>query len=93
VPPDVLDFDEFVDVLRIRLGHADAIKGSGDLHSFKTLMDEWKDVTPPQWYWEAFDELDAQGHLHDQSIKQNGGDAIGRLSADGREHLRLNGEL
>lgn len=86
--PDVLSFDEFVDLLRQRLFDADAIK-PGDLHSFKELTKDYANVIPDGWYWDAFAELDAQRHLHDQSRLGNGGDAFARLSADGRLHIRL----
>jgi hypothetical protein len=82
-----MDFDESVDLLRRRLHDADALDASG-IHSFKELMSDQADVLPDQWYWEAFEELDAQGHLDDVSHKENGGDARGRLSADGRFYLR-----
>ena len=45
-------------------------------------------VIPDNWYWEAFDELEAQGHLDPASSKLNGGDAAARLSANGRYFLR-----
>jgi hypothetical protein len=38
------------------------------------------------------DELEAQGHLHPASHKEFGGDACGRLSADGRLYLRTVGQ-
>jgi hypothetical protein len=85
---DTIDFDQFVDVLRERIGAADAIKGSHELHSFRELMADYADVTPRQWYWEAFEELDAEGHLSPTSRVANGGDANGRLSAEGRLYLR-----
>jgi hypothetical protein len=79
------NFDDFVDDLRRRIGIADAVKPNC-LHSFKDLVgDEY--VIPEQWLHEAFEELDAQGHLH----KASGlafGDAHGRLSADGRWYFR-----
>lgn len=77
--------------MRERIGAADAIKPSGELHSFRELMSDYADVTPPQWYWEAFEELEAQGHLHPASTVANGGDANARLSADGRLYLRTAG--
>jgi len=40
-----------------------------------------------RWYWDAFDELEAQGHLDHASSRLNGGDACGRLSAQGRHYL------
>jgi hypothetical protein len=84
---DIPSFDELVDLLRVRLGTADAVNVS-ELHSFKTLMDDHKDVIADRWYWEAFDELDALGHLDRASMKLNGFDAVARLSADGRFYLR-----
>jgi hypothetical protein len=85
---DAIDFDQFVDLLRERIGAADATKGSHQLHSFRALMVDYAEVTPGQWYWEAFEELEAQGHLSPTSRVANGGDANGRLSADGRLYLR-----
>lgn len=82
-----MSFDELVDLLRVRIRDADAIK-PGDLHSFKELLHDQADAIPDQAYWEAFEELDAQGHLHKASGKTMGGDAHGRLSADGRLYLR-----
>jgi hypothetical protein len=79
--------DELVDLLRDRLRDADAINRS-ELHSFKELMADHADMIGDNWYWEAFEELQAQGHLHRASSLVNGGDACGRLSADGRLHLR-----
>lgn len=89
--PEPLGFYAFVDLLRIRLGRADAIKPPGEFHSFKELMSDH--ATPEQWHWEALEALELQGHLHDQSTILNGGDACARLSAKGRDHLRAIGEL
>jgi hypothetical protein len=85
----ILDFDEFVDLIRVRLGDADAID-TGRLHRFREdlLSEEERTVIPDGWYYDAFDELQAQGHLSDQSQKLYGLDACGRLSADGRLYLR-----
>jgi hypothetical protein len=80
-------FDELVDLLRVRLRDADALKAS-ELHSFKELMSDQAHMIGEQWYWEAFDDLDAQGHLDRASFKANHGDAHARLSADGRLYLR-----
>ncbi len=86
--PALPDFDEMVDLLRVRLRDADALNAS-EIHSFKELMKDHADVLAPQWYWEAFEELEAQGHLDQRaSDKANGGDAGGRLSAEGRWYLR-----
>jgi hypothetical protein len=82
---DAPGFDELVDLLRVRLGHADALNGS-EIHSFKELMRDQAEHIPDQWYWD--DELEAQGHLDPVSHKANTGDAGGRLSADGRLYLR-----
>lgn len=83
---DPPDFDDLVDLLRVRLGDADAIS-PGELHSFKTLMADQADVIPDHWYHDMFEELEAQGHLDPASGKVSG-DAVGRLSADGRLYLR-----
>jgi hypothetical protein len=80
-------FEEFVDQLRIRLDMADELSPS-ELHSFKTLMSDWEPV-PETWYWNAFEELEAQGHLEPASSKVFG-DAAARLSADGRLYIREN---
>ena len=82
-----IDFDQFVDLLRGRIGAADAVEGSHELHSFRELMSDLADVTPHRWYQEAFEALDAQGHLSPTSRVVKGGDAMGRLSADGRLYL------
>jgi hypothetical protein len=83
VPDDMPSFDELLDLLRVRLRDADALDRE-HLHSLKELMSDHTDVIADGWYWEAFEELDAQGHLDPASVKANGGDAHARLSADGR---------
>ncbi len=83
----VLDFDEFVDLLRERLFDADALDRS-KLHEFNELMSDYSAVTPEGWYDDAFEELEAQGHLHEASGRAMGGSVFGRLSADGRLHVR-----
>lgn len=70
VPETVPSFDELVDLLRVRLRDADAIKP--DLHSFKELMKDQRSVVADQWYRQAFDELEAQGHLDGASHRANG---------------------
>ncbi len=85
---DTLGFGQFVDMLRERIGAADAVKDSHELHSFRELMADYADVTPDKWYRDAFKDLDAQGHLSPTSRVAKGGDAKGRLSADGRLYLR-----
>jgi hypothetical protein len=88
VAADIPTFDQLVDLLRVRLAAADALKLS-DIHSFKELMDDHKDVIADGWYWDAFKELESQGHLDDDvSHVANGGDACARLSADGRLYVR-----
>jgi hypothetical protein len=86
-----LAFDEFVDLLRVRLFQADALDRS-KLHDFKELMSDCANVTPEGWYDDAFEELQAQGHLHQASGATFGG-PFGRLSADGRLHVRENEDL
>jgi hypothetical protein len=73
-PPSL---DQLVDLLRVRLRDADALNAS-ELHSFKELMSDHADVIADQWYWHAFEELDAQGHL-DPAIGE--GDGPRRLSS------------
>jgi hypothetical protein len=76
----------------VPLGDADALDLS-ELHSFKELMSDHADLIAEGWYWNAFEELEAQGHLDPASAKANGGDADARLSADGRLYLRAGGKL
>jgi hypothetical protein len=85
---EIPSFDELVDTLRVRIRDADALNSS-ELHSFRELMSDQADVIADGWYWEAFEELEAQGHLNPASTVLNGGDACARLSADGRLYLRL----
>jgi hypothetical protein len=89
VAVDLPSFNELLDLLRVRLRDADALNVS-QLHSFRELMrDEAEsDLIADGWHWEAFEELELLGHLDPASHRALGGDAYGRLSADGREHLR-----
>jgi len=87
--PDDPTFDEFVDLLRQRLGDADAVLPS-ELHSFKQLMEDLSPAVPETWYWDAYNELDAQGHLDGSSSLGSGGDAFAQLSADGRLYWHTN---
>ena len=80
--PDDPTFDEFVDLLRRRLGDADVVLPS-ELHSFKQLMEDVFPAIPAPWYADAYNELDAQGHLDARSSLGDGGDAFAQLSADG----------
>jgi hypothetical protein len=91
MPDDLPSFDDLVDLLRIRMRDADALD-LAHLHSFKELMSDHADVIADGWYWDAYDDLEAQGHLDRASVKANGGDAHARLSADGRFYLRSDGE-
>ena len=84
---DIPSFDALLDLLRGRLQVADALHNS-ELHSFKVLMVDKANLVSDGWYWEAFEELQAQGHLHTASSLGNRGDAFARLSADGRMYLR-----
>jgi hypothetical protein len=84
---DLPTFDEFVDVLRERIGTADALN-PGELHDVHELMSDYADRVGDNWYENAFDELEAQGHLDPASGKTMGPTMSARLSADGRLHLR-----
>jgi hypothetical protein len=90
---EIPDFHNVVDVLRLRMYDADSLNSS-EMHSFKKkLLADYEGKIPERWYWELWEELDAQGHLdRAASAKLNQGDAGGRLSADGREYLRQLGE-
>ena len=59
---------------------------------FKELMCDHANLAPENWYWDAFEELEAQGHLEPASGKAFGSDASARLSADGRLYLREESE-
>jgi hypothetical protein len=87
VAADIPSFDALLDLLRGRLQVADALHNS-ELHSFKVLMVDKANLVSDGWYWEAFEELQEQGHLHTDSSLGNRGDAFARLSADGRLYLR-----
>lgn len=85
---DPIPFDESVDILRERIRTAEQLDDSALPH-FKELMSDYADRLPDGWYWEAYEELDALGHIAPNvSSKLNGGDAMARLSADGRAYLR-----
>lgn len=81
-------FDELLDLLRIRLRDTDALNVTR-LHSFKELMrhEAESNLIADGWYWEAYEELELLGHLDPASHRAIGGNAYGRLSADGREYL------
>jgi hypothetical protein len=80
-----LTFDEFADILRERLGAADALK-AGELHDVHELMSDY--AVGDNWYENAFDELEAQGHLDPAPGKTMGPKMHATLSADGRLYLR-----
>jgi hypothetical protein len=84
---EALRFEEWVDVLRMRLFAADELDDEGELHSFRTLMSDYADVTPHQWYWDGEEELSVVGHLRPGSRVLSGGDACGRLSEHGRAYV------
>lgn len=74
-------------MLRWRLLDADALN-ERELHSFNELMRDKAALMPEAWSWEAFEELDEQGHLAHVSHRAFGGDAYGRQSTDGRRYLQ-----
>lgn len=74
--PEPPRFDELLDLLRVRLGDADALEAAR-IHSFKELMADHAELIGEQWYWHAFEELEAQGHLDPVSHKENGGELAG----------------
>jgi hypothetical protein len=85
-----LDFEEWVNVLRRRI-QAHAALHPGETKYFKELMSDYADVTPENWYWEAYEELEAQGHISPGASGKVSGDAFATLSADGRYYLRHEG--
>jgi hypothetical protein len=83
-----IGFDGFVDLVRTRMGHADALEGSR-IHSFKDDLVPDVENVPETWYSDAFDELEAQGHIGIDG--RTFGDIAARLSADGKLYLRTIG--
>jgi len=83
---EIPTFDEFVDLLRQRMFDADALFTSR-IHDFKEhLLPDYVGVVPDNWWDEAHEELTAQGHI---GVDGSGfGAPAGRLSADGRLHVR-----
>jgi hypothetical protein len=83
---EIPTFDEFVYLLRERLFDADTLFPSR-AHSFKEdLLPDYVGVVPDNWWEEAREELEAQGHL---GVDASGfGSPAARLSADGRLHVR-----
>jgi hypothetical protein len=84
-----LDFDSYVDVLRQRIFDYEAVHNDGTLPHFDELMDDYADVAPAAWPEQAYQELRAQGHLDEKASGMTFGPKVfGRLSADGRYHVR-----
>jgi hypothetical protein len=83
---DLPTFDE-CGRLREGLAAADALKPS-ELHDFRELMSDYADKVGDNWFEDAFDELEAQGHLDSASAKTMGPTMSARLSAEGRYYLR-----
>ena len=83
---EIPTFDEFVDLLRERLFDADALFPSR-VHDFKgDVLSDYVGVVPDNWWEEAREELEAQGHL---GVDGSGfGAPAARLSADGRLYVR-----
>jgi hypothetical protein len=86
-----LAYEEFVDLLRARLGIADDVNPD-ESHSFKTLMGDQRDVAPDHWYHRAFDDLEAEWHIDPAASGKTMGDANARLSPEGREYLKSQGD-
>lgn len=86
VDPPPLDFDEFVAVLRVRIGLADGMK-PGELHDFRELMSDYAETIPDQWWERAFERLDNQGHLHPESGMAMGPSPFARLSDEGQTYV------
>lgn len=86
---ETFEFDEYVDVLRERLFDHEAVYNDGTLPHFDDLMDDYRNSAPAAWPEHAYDELMAQGHLDPRASGQVfGPHSFGRLSADGRFHVR-----
>jgi hypothetical protein len=83
---DSITFDEYVELLRIRLNQADRTD-KDRLHSFKRLSEDLQALLPERWYWQAFEQLASLGHLSEDSSRGNSGDAYARLSTEGRTYL------
>jgi hypothetical protein len=83
-------FDEFVALLRQRLGDADAVLPF-EAHSFRQLMGDVSPAIPKTWYHDAFTALERQGHLNRRnSWLGGGGDAFAQLSPEGRLYWHTN---
>jgi hypothetical protein len=82
---DDFDFYEMVDLLRIRMFDAEAIDDV-TIPTFRELMKD--EVVPETFYHQAYDELEAIGHLGRASGKTGNRNAFGQLSAVGRAYVR-----
>ena len=83
----ISNFNDYVDVLRERLFDYEALHATTGMPNFQT--DVMVDIDAPAgWPPQAYDELDAQGHLSPASTKSLNGAAYGLLSADGRFYVR-----
>jgi hypothetical protein len=89
VSMQTMDFGQYVDVLRERLFDHEAVHGGGTLPHFDDLMDDYRETAPVAWPEQAYDELMTWGHLAPGASGQvMGPHSFGRLSADGRAHVR-----
>ncbi len=84
---EIPTFDEFVDLLRESMFDADVLFPTR-LHDLNVLLPDYVGVVPDTWWREAYEELEAQGHLWDQSGGGFGLFPSARLSADGRLYVR-----
>lgn len=89
---DTLDFDTYADVLRERLFDYEALHGTSGLPDFHELMSDYDETAPAGWPAQAWEELQAQGHLSQASGRAGsarpGGTVFGLLSADARLYVR-----
>jgi hypothetical protein len=76
--PSLPDFDQMVDLLRVRLRDADAVNDS-ELHSFKELMKDQRGVLADRWSGRRLRISKRWVTFTPESSLGNGGDAFGRL--------------
>ena len=81
-----LSFDGAVELVLRRLALLQAVDPSR-LHSFKEVIGEEQEQLPNIFYYDAFEYLQLWGFLHPAS-RLVGGDALGKLSADGLDYVR-----
>ena len=84
--PGELTFDEAVDLVLRRLALLHALDPAR-LHSFKEVIAGEQAQLPDIFYYDAFEYLQLWGFLHPSSALV-GGDAVGKLSADGLDYVR-----